>query len=63
MHRQTVLVRAPASFVQTVLWPEFEDLNDALTTHLLDITKRIIREEVHATSEDAEEIEEQQSLR
>ena len=25
MHRQSVLIRAPASFVNGVLWPEFEE--------------------------------------
>jgi len=63
MHRQTVMVRAPASFVRNVLWPEFEELSDALTTHLLEITEKIIREEVHAATEDAEEIEEPRRLR
>jgi len=63
MHRQTVMVRAPASFVREVLWPEFEELSEALTTHLLEITEKIIREEVHAATEDAEEIEEPRQLR
>jgi hypothetical protein len=63
MHRQTVMVRAPASFVRNVLWPEFEELSDALNTHLLEITEKIIREEVHAATEDAEEIEEPRRLR
>ncbi len=63
MHRQTVMVSAPASFVREVLWPEFEELSDALTTHLLEITEKIIREEVHAATEDAEEIEEPRRLR
>jgi hypothetical protein len=31
MHRQTVMVRAPASFVQMTLWPEFEELSRSLT--------------------------------
>ncbi len=33
MHRQTVIVRAPASFVQKMLWPEFEELSHALSAH------------------------------
>lgn len=63
MHRQTVLIKAPKSFVQTVLWPEFEELSDALSAHLMEITRKIIREEVHAATEDAEEIEEPRRLR
>ena len=63
MHRQTVLIKAPASFVNATLWPEFEQLSDALTLHLLDITEKIIREEVHATTGDADEVEEPHRLR
>jgi hypothetical protein len=63
MHRQTVIVRAPASFVQMTLYPEFEELSHALTTHLDDITKRINREEVHEATQDAEEINEPRRLR
>jgi hypothetical protein len=63
MHRQTILIRAPASFVQQVLWPEFEELSDALTEHLLDITEKIIREEVHEATQDAEVFEEPRRLR
>jgi hypothetical protein len=63
MHRQTVIVSAPASFVRGVLWPEFEELSDALTRHLLEITEKIIREEVHASTGDAEELDEPRRLR
>lgn len=63
MHRQTVMIRAPASFVREMLWPEFEELSDALTRHLLEITEKIIREEVHAATGDAEEIDEPRRLR
>jgi len=62
MHQQTVIVSAPASFVRGVLWPEFEELSDALTRHLLDITDKIIREEVHASTGDAEEVDEPRRL-
>ena len=63
MHRQTVIVRAPASFVQLTLWPEFEELSVALTAHLHEITTKIIREEVHEATQDAEEISEPRQLR
>lgn len=63
MHRQTVLIRAPASFVHQVLWPEFEELSEALTSHLMEITNKIIREEVHQAAEDAEEVAEPRRLR
>jgi hypothetical protein len=63
MHRQTIIIKAPAGFVNTVLWPEFEELSEALTAHLLEITEKIIREEVHASTEDAEEVGESGRLR
>jgi hypothetical protein len=63
MHRQTVIVRAPASFVQLTLWPEFEELSGALTAHLDEITRKIIKEEVHETTQDAEEVNEPRQLR
>ncbi len=63
MHRQTVMIKAPASFARDVLWPEFEELSDALTSHLFAITEKIIREEVHAATGDAEEVEEPRRLR
>lgn len=63
MHRQSVLIRAPASFVNGVLWPEFEELSNALTLHLAEITEKIIREEVHEATGDADEIEEPRQLR
>ena len=58
MHRQTVVVRAPRSFVEQVLWPEFQDLSAALSDYLAEITARLIREEIHGEATDAEEREE-----
>jgi len=58
MHRQTILVRAPKSFVEQVLWPEFRELSMALQTYLSEITERVIREEVHRETGDAEEVDE-----
>jgi len=63
MHRQTVMFRAPASFVQLTLWPEFEELSGALTAHLDEITRKIIKEEVHEATQDAEEVSEPRQLR
>ena len=34
MHRQSIIIRAPKSFVEQVLWPEFEELSAALTAYL-----------------------------
>lgn len=53
--RQSVFVKAPRSFVDETLWPQFQELNEALRAYLADITDRLIREEVHADTREAEE--------
>jgi hypothetical protein len=55
MHRQSVVIKAPRSFVEQVLWPEFHDLSSALSNYLAEITEKLIREEVHRDTADAEE--------
>jgi hypothetical protein len=45
------------------LWPEFEDFSQALTAHLHEITRKIIQEEVHEVTQDAEELNEARRLR
>ncbi len=55
MKRQSLVVKAPRSFVEGVLWPEFTQLNDALSTYLLGITERVIRDTVHADTGEAVE--------
>ena len=54
MHKQTVVVKAPRSFVEQVLWPEFEELSNKLTAYLAEVTEKLIREEVHGETTDAE---------
>lgn len=63
MHRQTVMVRAPASFVRLTLSPEFEELSGALIAHLDEITRKIIKEAVHEATQDADEVDEPRQLR
>ena len=62
MHRQTIIIRAPKSFVEQVLWPEFEELSAALTAYLSEITERVIREEVHGETGDADEVDEPRQI-
>jgi hypothetical protein len=52
----TVMVRAPKGFINEVLWPEFNELDDTLRTYLREVTLRIIREEVHADASEAPEV-------
>jgi len=58
MHRQTIMIEPPKSFVEQVLWPEFQELSEALVAYLSEITERLIREEVHRETGEAEEIDE-----
>ena len=51
----TVIVRAPASLVRHMLWPEFLEIKAALDEYLEEATERIIREEVFGNAEEAEE--------
>ena len=44
--------------MEQVLWPEFQELNAALIAYLSEITERVIREEVHKETSEAEEIDE-----
>ena len=46
MHRQSLVVMLPKSFLDDVLWPEFTAINAALTDYLADVTDRVIREAV-----------------
>ena len=62
MHRQSIIIRAPKSFVEQILWPEFEELDTALTAYLSEITERVIREEVHGETGDADEVDEPQRI-
>ena len=58
MHRQTVMVKAPRSFIEQILWPEFRELSGALRAYLAEVTEKLIREEVHGETADAEERDE-----
>jgi hypothetical protein len=51
----TVIVRAPRSFVDGVLWPEYLELKAALDEYLNEATERIIREEVFSDAAEAPE--------
>jgi len=58
MHRQSIVIQAPESFINQVLWPEFQELNAALTDYFSEITDRVIREEVHVETNDTDQVAE-----
>lgn len=51
----TVVVRAPRTFIENTLWPEYLEIKAALDSYLNEATERIIREEVFGDAEEAEE--------
>ena len=51
----TVVVRAPESFINKTLWPEYLEISRALDEYLNEATERIIREEVFGDAGEAEE--------
>ncbi|MFN3347383.1 hypothetical protein [Pseudorhodoplanes sp.] len=62
MHRQSIMLKGPKSFMEQVLWPEFQESNAALLAYLSEITEKVIREEVHRETGDAEEIDDPQKV-
>ncbi|MBK8210384.1 MAG: hypothetical protein IPK78_10865 [Rhodospirillales bacterium] len=44
MRRQSVMVRAPETFLDTVLWPKFQEINTALHDYLARVTETVIRD-------------------
>jgi len=53
--RTTVMLNVVPGFVDTILWPEFTQLAEALAAYLDEATERIIREEVFRGTDDPEE--------
>jgi hypothetical protein len=52
----TVMLRVQKGFVDQMLWPEFQELNKALTQYLNEVTTRVIRNEVHRDTSEAVEV-------
>jgi hypothetical protein len=63
MRRQGVIVRAPETFLNRVLWPEFQEINAALSEYLAEVTDKVIREAVYKDNSDADEVPEPAKIR
>ena len=63
MHRQTIVIEVPRTFVEEVLWPEFQELSRALLAYLSEITDQIIRQEVYRETGEAPERDEPPQIR
>jgi len=53
--RTTVMVKVAASFVDEVLWPQFQEVNRTLCAHLDSVTTRIIHQAIHGGDVNVEE--------
>jgi hypothetical protein len=56
--RTTVMARVSERFVESTLWPEYNELNRVLTEYLSEVTERIVRDHIFADTSEAEEEEE-----
>jgi hypothetical protein len=56
MRRQTVVLKAPQSFLDGVLWPTFIEINSALVDYLAEVTDEIIREQIYGETGEADEV-------
>ncbi len=50
------MVRGPEAFIDGVLWPHYQALSKELQQYLDDATAKIISEEVHRDTTEAQEI-------
>lgn len=55
-HQQTVMVRVSKRFVDETLWPQFEAIDRELRGFLHDVTNRVIREALDASTGEADEV-------
>ncbi|MFT5634493.1 MAG: hypothetical protein ACI9SQ_002231 [Rubritalea sp.] len=58
----TVMMKAPKSFIDETLWPEFSQLNEVLNEYLANATDNIIHSNIHADTSEASVVEEPRGL-
>jgi hypothetical protein len=54
--RTTLMVKVPKPFVDETLWPEYQQIDNALRTYLDEVTNRIIADVLHGDSSEAAEV-------
>lgn len=59
----TVVVKAPETFINNVLWAEYQEIQKILYQYLEEATNRIIKQEIYSSIEEVEIIEEKRQLR
>ncbi|HTB75603.1 MAG TPA: hypothetical protein VK762_20270 [Polyangiaceae bacterium] len=55
--RTSVMVKAPKGLVHETLWPEFQQINAVMQTHLGEVAERIIAETLQGDSSEASEVD------
>ena len=59
----TVMARAPKSFVESTLWPEYLELSHVLEDYISDITENVIKNHIYENTAEASVTEESFQLR
>lgn len=49
----TVMAQVPKRFVDETLWPEFQKINEELSSYLQEVTDRVVESVLHEDSSDA----------
>ena len=55
--RSSLMVKAPESFINRILYPEFKAINQELILHLNEITEQIIKSEIYEDISEIKELE------
>ena len=58
----TVMAKVSETFVNEILWKEYQELNEVLQSYLEEVTDRLIRESINADSSEAELVNETKAL-
>ena len=53
----TVMANVSKTFVDEILWPEFQELNKTLRSYIDGITNKVISETIHADSSEADVVQ------
>jgi hypothetical protein len=54
--RTTIMVKAPASFINETLWPEFQQISETLHTYVDQLTERVLADVFQVDGADAPEV-------
>jgi len=54
--RTTIMVKAPASFINETLWPEFQQISETLHTYVDQLTDRVLADVFQVDGSDAPEL-------